>query len=119
MSDAEMYDVVVVGAGNAALNAAISAREQRATVLVLEKAPIYFRGGNSYFTAGGFRFTFDDREDILKMVPDMSEEEARAIEVGSYRETDFYNDVMRVTEGYPTPNCLTYWWPNPGLRSPG
>ena len=99
MSNAEMYDVVVVGAGNAALNAAISAREQRATVLVLEKAPIYFRGGNSYFTAGGFRFTFDDREDILKMVPDMSEEEARAIEVGSYRETDFYNDVMRVTEG--------------------
>ena len=99
MSNAEMYDVVVVGAGNAALNAAISAREQRATVLVLEKAPVYFRGGNSYFTAGGFRFTFDDREDILKMVPDMSKEEASAIEVGSYRETDFYNDVMRVTEG--------------------
>ena len=99
MSNVEMYDVVVVGAGNAALNAAISAREQRATVLVLEKAPVYFRGGNSYFTAGGFRFTFDDLEDILKMVPDMSEEEARAIEVGSYTETDFYNDVMRVTEG--------------------
>ena len=99
MADAEMYDVIVVGAGNAALNAAISAREQRARVLLLEKAPVYFRGGNSYFTAGGFRFTFEGLEDILEMVPGMSPEEAQTIEVGRYLQSDFYNDVMRVTEG--------------------
>ena len=42
----DQYDVVIVGAGNAAL----AAREQGARVLVLEMAPEYFRGGNTYFT---------------------------------------------------------------------
>src|SRR5437879_12879862 len=50
------YDVVVAGAGNAALCAAISAHENGARVLVLERAPEAERGGNSYLTAGGFRF---------------------------------------------------------------
>ena len=99
MAYADMYDVIVVGAGNAALNAAIAAREQRASVLLLEKAPVYFRGGNTYFTAGGFRFTFDDLDDILEMVPGITPEEAESIEVGHYLQSDFYDDVMRVTEG--------------------
>ena len=37
------YDVIVVGAGNAALSAAIAARETAGSVLVVEKAPEYFR----------------------------------------------------------------------------
>ena len=46
------YDVVVVGAGNAALTAAMSARQAGARVLVLEKAPHSLRGGNSRFSGG-------------------------------------------------------------------
>ncbi|MCP5972532.1 FAD-binding protein, partial [Klebsiella pneumoniae] len=42
---------IVVGCGNAALCAAISARENGAEVLVLERAPRALRGGNSAFTA--------------------------------------------------------------------
>ena len=36
---AQEYDVIVVGAGNAALSAAIAARETCQSVLVVEKAP--------------------------------------------------------------------------------
>ena len=50
-----MYDVIVVGGGNAGMCAALSAREQGASVLVLERAPEDKRGGNTAFTGGGFR----------------------------------------------------------------
>src|ERR1044072_2475518 len=68
------YDVIVVGAGNAALCAALAAHEQGAKVLVLERAPIEQRGGNSAFTGGGFRCVYHGLNDILKFVPDLSPE---------------------------------------------
>jgi len=94
------YDVVVAGTGNAALCAALAAREGGASVLVLEKAPESQRGGNSFFTAGGFRFAHQGIEDLRRdILPDVSEEEARAIVVPPYTENQFYDDLMRVTEG--------------------
>ena len=92
-------DVVVVGGGNAALSAALAALEGGANVLVLEKAPEYLRGGNSYFTGGLFRFAYDGIEDVLSILPEMSEDEKSAIDVGAYPQRTFYDDVMRVTEG--------------------
>ena len=44
------YDVLVIGGGCAALSAAITAREQGVNVLLLECAPMHFRGGNSRHT---------------------------------------------------------------------
>lgn len=44
------YDVLVIGGGNAALSAAITASEQGARVMLLESAPKCFRGGNSRHT---------------------------------------------------------------------
>ncbi|HST75539.1 MAG TPA: FAD-dependent oxidoreductase, partial [Acetobacteraceae bacterium] len=80
MADGEKFDVIVVGAGNAALCAAIAAREQGASVVVLEKASVEERGGNSTFTAGGFRFVHDGLDDLRQdVLVDLSEAEAAQI----------------------------------------
>ena len=97
------YDVVIVGAGNAALCAAIAAREKGASVLALEKAPEYFRGGNTYFTGGIIRCAYHGIEDIKKLIPDLTSEEEATVEVGKYTEDEFYDDLMRVTEGLADP----------------
>jgi tricarballylate dehydrogenase len=97
------YDVLIVGAGNAALSAAIASCEQGASTLVLEKAPDYFRGGNTYFTGGIIRCAYNGMEDIKALIPDMTPEEEATTDVGKYTEDDFYSDVMRVTEGLADP----------------
>ena len=45
-----VYDVIVVGGGNAALVAAIAAKHRAERVLLLERAPEWIRGGNSRHT---------------------------------------------------------------------
>jgi tricarballylate dehydrogenase len=97
-------DVVVVGGGNAALCAALAAREQGASVLVLEKAPETWRGGNSFFTAGGFRFAFKSFEELREIVGDLSDEEAASMDVDPYPEDTYYDDLMRVTEDCADPD---------------
>ena len=99
----QVYDVIVVGAGNAALSAAIAARENCESVVVVEKAPEYCRGGNTYFTGGIIRFPFSGIEDIKALIPDMSETEENSVDVGSYSESQFYDDMMRVTNGLSDP----------------
>ena len=94
-----MTHVIVVGAGNAALCAALSAREHGADVLVLEKAPEAERGGNTYFTGGGFRFPYSGIEDILELIPDLSDAERERVDVGSYPASQFRDDLGRVTDG--------------------
>jgi tricarballylate dehydrogenase len=93
-------DVVVVGGGNAALCAALAAREAAARVLLLEKAPSHERGGNSFFTAGGFRFTHAGLEDLRRdVLVDVTDQEATTIDVPPYATDQFLDDLMRLTEG--------------------
>src|SRR2546427_3435750 len=84
--------------------AALSAREAGARVLVLEKAPEAWRGGNGFFTAGGFQFAFKSFEELCDLVGDLSDEEKASMEVDPYTEETFYDDLMRVTEDCADPD---------------
>jgi tricarballylate dehydrogenase len=80
MTSIPPYDVVVAGAGNAALCAAINAQLNGARVLVLEKASEEEKGGNSYFTAGGFRFCHTGLDDVCQdVMPDLSDAEREKV----------------------------------------
>ncbi len=90
-------DVLVVGAGNAALCAAIAAREAGASVLVVEAAPEVERGGNSYFTGGAFRFAYRGLEDLRAISPAIDEEDLENIDFGTYTEEQFFDDMYELT----------------------
>jgi tricarballylate dehydrogenase len=92
------WDVVVVGAGNAAFCAALAARERCERVLVLERAPEDEAGGNSRFTAGLMRVAYDGVEDLKRVIPDLTEDEIARTDFGSYSADQFLDDMARVTE---------------------
>ncbi len=77
------YDVLVIGGGNAALCAAIAARSAGASVLVLEAATKFYRGGNTRHTRN-MRCAHDRATETLS---------------GPYTEEEFWDDLLRVTGG--------------------
>src|SRR5262245_48756509 len=105
---AQEYDVVVVGAGNAALCAALAARESGARVAVLERAPEDQDGGNSRFTAGAFRCVYGGVDDLKKIMPDLSPEEIANTDFGTYTEDQFFDDMFRVTQYRADPDLVAH-----------
>ena len=101
-------DVVVVGAGNAAFCAALAAAESGLRVLMLESAPFDERGGNSRFTAGAFRVVYDGVEDLKRLMPDLTAEEIARTDFGTYTESQFFDDMGRITQYRTDPDlCET------------
>ena len=99
------YDVIVVGAGNAALAAAVSAKENGAErVVVIEKAPREMRGGNTHWSGGVLRFAFDDPREIGELLPDVEDQFENFYDgISPYTKDDFHGDLMRVTSGRTDP----------------
>jgi tricarballylate dehydrogenase len=118
--------VIIVGGGNAALCAAISAREAGADVTVLERAPYELRGGNSRFTAGAMRTVYEGLKDLQTLMPELTDDEKARTDFGAYSGEQFFDDLARVThyrtdpalastlidESYPT----LAWMRNHGVR---
>ncbi|BBK39042.1 tricarballylate dehydrogenase [Allostella sp. ATCC 35155] len=102
----EAVDVVVIGAGNAAMCAALAAREEGASVLVLERAPEDERGGNTRFTAGAIRCVYDGVDDLKALMPDLTNEEIANTDFGTYTAEKFHDDMGRVTEYRANPDLV-------------
>ncbi len=99
----QKYDVVVVGKGNAALCAALSARDSGASVAMLEAATVDESGGNSRFAGGVMRFAYSSAEDLQK-IADIPDDEARTTDWDSNTIDEFYDDLYRVTAFRTDPN---------------
>ena len=99
-------DVLVVGAGNAALCAAISANQNGARVLMLEAAPFEERGGNSHFTGGAFRFAFAGVDDLLAVLPSLAQERLDNVDFGTYTQDQFFDDLFALTQYRSDPDLL-------------
>lgn len=82
----DRYEVVIVGCGMAGLSAAIASAENGADTVVLEKAPMEHRGGQTQFT-GIIRFPTADVDMDLDF------------EDPTYTKADYLNDIMKVTNG--------------------
>jgi tricarballylate dehydrogenase len=98
--------VIVVGGGNAALCAALAARECDASVLVLERAPEHLRGGNTAFTAGAMRVAYEGLDDLRAIVRDLSAEEITTSDFGTYPPEQFFEDMARVTNYRADPDLV-------------
>ncbi|MGA2412060.1 MAG: FAD-binding protein, partial [Candidatus Binataceae bacterium] len=98
------YDVIVVGAGNAALSASVASRIAGADrVLVLEKAPEAMRGGNTHYSGGLLRIAFDDLGQMLKLIPQARDLPGFIEGIEAYPSDSFWSDLRRMTAGRTDP----------------
>ena len=100
------FDVIVVGGGNAAMCAALSAREKGARVLLMEKASPLERGGNCPYTGGGFRFTHDGAEDLRPLLADPSVLDGLEDRISPYTAEDYRREMLEKTAGRTDPELL-------------
>lgn len=99
-------DVLIVGGGNAALCAALSAAETGARAHVLERAPEDEAGGNSRFTAGAVKCVYDGVDDLCRLMPDLTDAEVARTDFGEHPEARFYDDMWRQTQYRADPDLV-------------
>ncbi len=127
MSPRETYDVIVIGGGSAAFEAAISAKTAGAgRVVMLEKAPETEFGGNARFSHTGFRFVHSGAKEIREFVPDLDEATFQRMHVPPYTHENFLADLNRVTQGQIDPvladafvgqsNAAVHWMKDIGIK---
>ncbi|KAB7610503.1 FAD-binding dehydrogenase [Amylibacter sp. SFDW26] len=95
----EKWDVLIVGSGNAALCAGISACENGAKTLVIEKADQDMSGGNTKYTAGAMRFVYNGNEDLYPLLENPNDPRIKDTEFGRYTADKFRTDLLNFNDG--------------------
>src|SRR5437763_7071951 len=96
----ETCDIIVIGGGSAAFEAAVAAREAGAErVVMLEKAPEAEYGGNARYSGTGFRFVHGGAREIRQFMPDIDDALFGTMQIAPYSAEDFLADLDRMTEG--------------------
>ena len=127
LSSLKSVDVLVVGGGNAGFSAATAAAEAGAgCVVLIDKCPEDWAGGNSFFTAGAFRTVHSGADDLLPMVNNVNSETSKLIDLEPYTTQDFHKDMDRMTSGRSDPalsqvlinesNAAVKWLGRNGIR---
>src|SRR6187551_3257262 len=123
----ETYDVIVIGGGSAAFEAAIAAKEGGAErIVMLEKAPESEYGGNARYSGTGFRFWHEGLEEIRELVPDVDGDYFKSLQISPYTREQFSADLERMTLGRMDPalaralvehsNEAVHWMKDLGIR---
>ena len=93
-------DVLIIGGGNAGFSAALAAAQAGAgKVVLIDKCPEEWAGGNSHFTAGAFRTVHGGLGDLLPIVTNVDAETAKLIDLDPYTKDEFLGDMERITHG--------------------
>ncbi|PSK40029.1 hypothetical protein B9Z65_7969 [Elsinoe australis] len=103
-SPPDTCDVLVVGGGNAGFSAAVAASQAGASnVVLIDKCPEDWSGGNSFFTAGAMRTVHDGLPDLLPVVNNVDQDLASKIDLAPYTKQDFRADMDRICLGRSDP----------------
>lgn len=123
----EHCDVIIIGGGSAAFEAAVAAHEQGAKkIVMLEKAPEAEYGGNARYSGTGFRFWHRGAEEIRTFLPDIDHGLFASLEIPPYTEEEFAADLERMTLSRMDPllartlvgqsNAAVHWMKDAGIR---
>src|SRR3954466_11887481 len=127
MARTETCDIIVIGGGSAAFEAAVAAREAGAArVVMLEKAPESEYGGNARYSGTGFRFVHGGAEEIRQFIPDIDPALFASMTIPPYGAEDFLADLDRMTQGrmnrtlaqtlVAESNAAVHWMREAGIR---
>jgi succinate dehydrogenase/fumarate reductase flavoprotein subunit len=101
------FDCIVVGSGHAGSTAALSAAESGCRkVLLIDKCPPEWAGGNGYFTAGAHRTVHAGLHDLLPLVKNVRPEDVKNIDMEPYTKEQFTSDIMRLGGGRSSPELV-------------
>ena len=93
--------IIIVGSGNAALSAGIASLEKGAEVTIYEKANKKMAGGNTKYTAGAMRFSYESGDQLIDLLDNPNDERLKDTDFGSYTQEKFKNDLLNFNDGRP------------------